>query len=189
MSSDESDGNFEGFGETNIINAEQEVLVAEERLRIILNEQGIGDDIDGNLIGNEDEGEQEVNICERGDCGDGWHNGFNIFERGLIYPSWHYWAKSRHGCWKGGHRFLATLYGYDPFLEFSRNKTDSYANFYIQLRPNDNKMPWSNPTLPCLPKIKAFCCLTYQMGISRKHSTKLYWSTDPKMSPQYFHLQ
>ncbi|CAG2257070.1 unnamed protein product [Mytilus edulis] len=50
MSSDESDGDFEGFSETNIINAEQEVLVAEERLRIILNEQGIGDDSDGNLI-------------------------------------------------------------------------------------------------------------------------------------------
>ena len=113
MSSDESDGDFEGFSETDVINAEQEVLAAEERLRVILSEQGIGDDSDGDLIesGNEDEGEQEVNIDERGDGGGGWHNEFNIFERDLIYPSWHFWAKSRHGCWKGGHRFLATLYG------------------------------------------------------------------------------
>ncbi|VDI42661.1 Hypothetical predicted protein [Mytilus galloprovincialis] len=81
---------LEGFSETDIINAEQEVLATEERLRNILNKQGIENDSDGNSIesGNEDEEEQEVNIDEKGDSGDGWHNGFNICERGLIYPSW-----------------------------------------------------------------------------------------------------
>ncbi|CAC5415935.1 unnamed protein product [Mytilus coruscus] len=139
MSSDESDGDFEGFSKTDIINAEQEVLAAEERLRIILNEQGIGDDSDGNLIesGNEDEGEQEVNIDERRDGGDGWHNGFNIFERGIIYPSWQYWAKSRHGCWKGGHRFLA-LFKTRIILITCLSTSPRYGT-YIQdkLRPED----------------------------------------------------
>ncbi|CAC5388466.1 unnamed protein product [Mytilus coruscus] len=82
MSSDESDVEFEGFSETDVTNVEQE---------------GIGDNIeeDYNESDNENEGEREVNVDERGD--------------GAV-------------------------------------------------------------------EIKAF--LTYQMGISRKPSTKLYWSTD-----------
>ncbi|CAC5394083.1 unnamed protein product [Mytilus coruscus] len=73
----------------------------------------------------------------------------------------------------------------DPFLEYIHviNKTDNYANYNIQQRPNDNKIPWSIPTLP---EIKAFPGLTYQMGISRKPSTKLYRSTDPIMVTPIF---
>ncbi|XP_063436615.1 piggyBac transposable element-derived protein 4-like [Mytilus trossulus] len=71
----------------------------------------------------------------------------------------------------------------DHFPEFLINQTDSYANKNIQHRPNDNKMPWSIPTLP---EIKSCLCLNYQMGINHKPSTKLYWSTDPVMVTPIF---
>ncbi|VDI39573.1 Hypothetical predicted protein [Mytilus galloprovincialis] len=113
---DESDGDFEGFSETDVINAEQEVLAAEERLRMILNDQGIGDDSDGDLneSENEDEGEQEVHIDERGDGGDGWHTGFDIFERGLPHlftPRGNTGPSRVMGAEKKSLRFLATLHG------------------------------------------------------------------------------
>ncbi|XP_071158717.1 piggyBac transposable element-derived protein 4-like [Mytilus edulis] len=187
MSSDESDGDFEGFSETDVINAEQEVLAAEERLRVILSEQGIGDDSDGDLneSENEDEGEEEVHIDERGDGGDGWHSRFDIYERGLPHlfnPRGNTGPSRVMGAEKEVLDFWQ-LYMGDQFLEFLINQTDSYANYNIQHRPNDNKMPWSIPTLP---EIKAFLGLTYQMGINRKPSTKLYWSTDPVMVTPIF---
>lgn len=185
--SDESD--FEGFSQSDVFQAQQEVLAAEERLRNVFRQQGIGDDsdIDGVSDIMSDEGSDDgiAIIDETGDTGNGWHINFSLYQRGLSH------IFTPRGNTGPTHIIDANkealdfwhLFMDDPFLESMINITGNYANYQILHMPNENRMAWSTPTLT---EFKAFLGLTYQMGISRKPSTKLYWSSDPIMSTPIF---
>ncbi|CAG2211274.1 unnamed protein product [Mytilus edulis] len=60
-------------------------------------------------------------------------------------------------------------------LEMLIQQTDSYANLQKENKPDENKMAWVRPTIQ---EMNAFFGLCFEMGIDRKPSTRMYWSTD-----------
>ncbi|KAJ8307186.1 hypothetical protein KUTeg_015270 [Tegillarca granosa] len=57
----------------------------------------------------------------------------------------------------------------------SDNETDRFTNQEKQNHPDRNKMAWSRPTLA---EMKAFFGICFLMGIDKKPSVRLYWSTE-----------
>ncbi|CAC5420566.1 unnamed protein product [Mytilus coruscus] len=168
MSSDESD-DFEGF-------TRAEVDEAEARYEQQLQFQGIGDDTDGNESSEESDNDIPGPAGDAGNI-DGLHEDFLYYERGLPHL---FTPTGRTGPTRIMPQDESPLDFFKLFfnhvlLEMLIEQTDTYAKLQKENHPNENKMPWVRSTIP---EMNAFFGLCFEMGVDRKPSTRMYWSTD-----------
>lgn len=176
MSSDDSD-DFDGF-------SEGEIDAAEARYQQQLAQQGIGNDSDINVSSDDSDGEIP------GPAGDapvnnGWHEQFNYFERGLpqLFNLDATTGPSRIMPPEKEPIDFFKLFYNDVLVEFLISETDKHARLQKELNPNENRMAWTRPTIP---EMNAFLGLCFMMGIDKKPSTKMYWSTDSFVNTPLF---
>ncbi|XP_033736559.1 piggyBac transposable element-derived protein 4-like [Pecten maximus] len=169
-----SDGeNFDGFDP-------EEAQDAENNFLAMLRHQGIGDDAVSDVSEVEtdvDDAEVELGPGGAADDQDEWHAGFDYFERGLP----HIFTPRRN---TGPTRsmppdkepidFLA-LFLDQVLIDLLLEETGRYAQQQIDTNPEQNKQPWKDVSAA---EMKAFLGLCMAMGVTRKPSVKLYWSTD-----------
>ncbi|CAG2218487.1 unnamed protein product [Mytilus edulis] len=174
MSSDESD-EFEGF-------SQGEIDEAEARYQHQLLQQGLGDDSDGFI--ESDDSDIEINDDIPGPAGDagnvlqnGWHEQFIYHERGMphLFTPSGISGPTRIMPQDQDPTDFLKLFLTDMLIENLINEADRYALKQKEQHPNQNKMAWVKPTVP---EMNAFLGLCFQMGVDRKPSTKMYWSTD-----------
>ncbi|XP_071122146.1 piggyBac transposable element-derived protein 5-like [Mytilus edulis] len=173
MSSDSESDEFEGFSRAELDEAE-----ARFQQQLLL--QGIGDNFDG--LESDEESDTDV-PGPAGDAGntDGWHDDFLYFERGLPHL---FSPTGRTGPTRIMYQdktpldFFTLFFDY-VLLEMLIQQTDSYAKSFCKLqkenKPDENKMAWVRPTIQ---EMNAFFGLCFEMGIDRKPSIRMYWSTD-----------
>ncbi|XP_071157552.1 piggyBac transposable element-derived protein 4-like [Mytilus edulis] len=176
MSSDESD-EFEGF-------SQGEIDEAEARYQHQLLQQGLGDDTDSDGFIESDDSDIEINDDIPGPAGDagnvlqnGWHEQFIYHERGMphLFTPSGISGPTRIMPQDQDPTDFLKLFLTDMLIENLINEADRYAVKQKEQHPNQNKMAWVKPTVP---EMNAFLGLCFQMGVDRKPSTKMYWSTD-----------
>lgn len=180
-----SDGEFDGFDDLDVAAAEQRLIRLNQRLI----EVGIGNDDSGDdsdEIVSSDEELAPPNVDAAGDrLNDGWHD-FDRREMGLphIFNPDRQSDRPTHvlGPEKEPVDFFALMFTPD-ILTYIITETDRYAQKQIADHPNENKSPWSTPTLQ---EMKAFFGLCFLMGINVKPDIKSYWTTDIAMATPFF---
>ncbi|CAC5395945.1 unnamed protein product [Mytilus coruscus] len=182
--SDSSEDEFEGF-------SEGEVELACQRYQMQLAQNGIGDDfmisdVESELSDENNDEQQLADVNNAGDApnNDGWHQEFDIFERGLPHlfqPRSNTGPQNILGPEKDTIDFFQ-LFLSDNLIQSIIEKTDSYAKMQKDINPDQNKSAWSCPSLP---EIKAFLGITFLMGIDVKPDIKSYWSTDCLETPYF----
>ncbi|CAC5402527.1 unnamed protein product [Mytilus coruscus] len=182
--SDSSEDEFEGF-------SEGEVELACQRYQMQLAQNGTGDDfmisdVESELSDENNDEQQlaDVNNADDAPNNDGWHQVFDIFERGLPHlfqPRSNTGPQNILGPEKDTIDFFQ-LFLSDNLIQSIIEKTDSYAKMQKDINPDQNKSAWSCPSLP---EIKAFLGITFLMGIDVKQDIKSYWSTDCLETPYF----
>ncbi|CAG2239267.1 UBP15 [Mytilus edulis] len=182
--SDTSEDEFEGF-------SAGEIELACQRYQVQLAQNGIGDDflisdVESELSDDNNDEPQLVDVNNAGDApnNDGWHQEFDIYERGLPHlfqPRNTTGPQNILGPEKDIIDFFQ-LFLSDHLLQQIIEKTDSYAKMQKDLNPDLHKSAWSCPSLP---EMKAFIGLTFLMGIDVKPDLKSYWSKDCLETPYF----
>ncbi|XP_071151167.1 piggyBac transposable element-derived protein 4-like [Mytilus edulis] len=182
--SDTSEDEFEGF-------SAGEIELACQRYQVQLAQNGIGDDflisdIESELSDDNNDEPQLVDINNAGDApnNDGWHQEFDIYERGLPHlfqPRNTTGPQNILGPEKDIIDFFQ-LFLSDHLLQQIIEKSDGYAKLQKDLNPDLHKSAWSCPSLP---EMKAFIGLTFLMGIDVKPDLKSYWSKDCLETPYF----
>lgn len=180
MSSDESD-EFEGF-------TQGEIDEAEARYQQQLRQLGIGDDSDGQIESGDSDIDENIgpagdaeNIGPAGDAEhiNGWHEQFRYHDRGMP----HLFTPNGITGPTQNMQDKDPIDLSDMLVKNLIEETDRYARLQKQQHPNENKMAWVRPTLA---EMNAFLGHCFQMGIDRKPSTRMYWSTDAFLqTPSY----
>lgn len=181
MESSDDDYEFEGF-------SQNEINAAVQRYNDRLEQIGIGDN-DNLLDSGDNDSDYEPLVDERGDNqvvnDDGWHNGFQYYERGLPHlflPRGNTGPTKVLGADKNPSDFFSLLFP-DETLQFVLQETDKFAKKQINENPDENKSPWLTLTIP---EMKAFLGLCFLMGINVKPDIKSYWSTDILIETPFF---